>query len=137
MVARFAPEQRRILWLLSSLGVCTLVGVGHLLVADPHDPQAPMPTCPTKLVTSLDCPACGGLRMAHSLLHGNWGRALQDNAYLILALPCAALALLAWARRRWQDPTWRTPGWVTWSFLITGALWAVLRNLPSWPWPPT
>ena len=137
MVGRFAPDRRRILWLLSGLGACTLTGIGYLLVTDPHDRRAPMPTCPTKLVTDLDCPACGGLRMVHAVLHGNWGRALHDNAYLIVALPSAMVVLLVWTRHRWQDPTWRTPRWIGWAFLATAALWATLRNLPGWPWRPT
>ncbi|MDO5094842.1 MAG: DUF2752 domain-containing protein [Propionibacteriaceae bacterium] len=96
-----------------------------------------MPLCPTKLVSGLDCPACGGLRMAHSVLHGDWLRALHDNAYLVLALPVAAILLLTWAWHTWRGQTWRIPRWAAWAFLGSATLWAIIRNLPGWPWPPT
>lgn len=138
MAARFATtDRRRVAAVLGGLTACSIVGVGYLLVADPHDPAVPMPTCPTKLVTGLDCPACGGLRMTRSLLTGDWLRAVRDNAYLLVALPTGIALLAAWAFHAWRGERRRTPRWVAVAFLGTAAAWAVVRNLPGWPLRPT
>lgn len=137
MVAHSATERHHVIGVLGGALTGVAIGVGYLLLADPHNPSVAMPTCPTKLVTGFDCPACGGLRMAHSILHGDWARALHDNAYLVVALPAGTMMLLMWANRQWRGIPWRPPRWVAWSFLATAALWAVVRNLPGWPWPPT
>ena len=138
MAARFATaDRRRVATVLGGLTACSIAGVGYLLVADPHDPAVPMPICPTKLVTSLDCPACGGLRMARSLLTGDWLRAVRDNAYLFVALPAGIALLATWALQTWRGERWRTPRWVAVAFLSTAAAWMVVRNLPGWPLRPT
>ena len=80
MVAHSATERHHVIGVLGGALTGVAIGVGYLLLADPHNPSVAMPTCPTKLVTGFDCPACGGLRMAHSILHGDWARALHDNA---------------------------------------------------------
>jgi hypothetical protein len=58
-------------------------GIVYLLAVDPHDPRAWAPFCPVKLFTGLDCPGCGGLRLAHDLLHGDVRAAVYDNPFLL------------------------------------------------------
>lgn len=134
---RFGTERGRVVWTLSGIAALGAAGVTYLAVADPHDPSVPMPFCPTKLLTHLDCPACGGLRMVNSLIRGEWARAAQDNAYLLVALPLAALLLLRWALLTWRGGRWRMPAWVAYGFLVSAVVWMIVRNVPGWPWPPT
>lgn len=59
--------------------------------------------CPWRSLTGLDCPLCGATRAASSLAHGDLIAALDHNAYFVLVLlPLAGLAWLAWARRSWR-----------------------------------
>jgi hypothetical protein len=69
------------------------VGSGGLLLGaaltyvglvDPHRPGSAFPGCPFKLLTGWNCPACGGLRMAHDLLHADLSAAVVDNVFLLV-----------------------------------------------------
>ena len=59
-----------------AVGALTYIGL-----VDPHQPGALFPACPFKLLTGWNCPACGGLRMTHDLLHGNLSAAVVDNVF--------------------------------------------------------
>lgn len=78
------------------------------------------PRCPLHALTGLDCPACGGLRAAHQLLHGQLRAAFALNPFLFFALPVTALFLVRPLRTRVR--------WLPW--LALGALlaWFVWRN---------
>ncbi len=111
------------------------LGCAYLAVVDPNDPSAPMPMCPTKLVTGLDCPACGGLRMVRALLHGQWSTALRANAFLLLALPLAVVVWARWYRAAARGRRYRWPARPSYAYAIAALaiVWMVLRNLPAWP----
>lgn len=49
---------------------------------------------PFHALTGWDCPACGGQRALHSLLHGRFGEALRFNPFLVVAVPY--LLAVAW-----------------------------------------
>ncbi len=118
---------------LGALAACT-----YLATHDPNDPNALMPECPTKMLTGLDCPACGGLRMVRALLTGHWSAAVHDNVVLLATMP---FVLYVWARWLLAGLTGRA-----YSFALTrrgayvvlgvAALWMVVRNLPGWPLKP-
>lgn len=124
------PNKRR----LGALGMGAL-GVGGLAyvgLGNPHSPSFVFLPCPFKALTGWDCPACGGLRMTHDILHGDLAAAFLDNAFLLIGLPM----LLAWVlvRRRTNNPVSTIPLVV----IITAAVaWTVLRNLPGFPLVPT
>ena len=132
------PRARRGLRLPAAVLVpvgLVVAGCAYLAVNDPNDPSALMPRCPTKLVTGLDCPFCGGLRMVHDLLHGQWAAAAHANLVLLLALPLLGLLLL---RPWWPDAAERTfdriPGRVfAVGLVVLGVAWMVVRNLPAFP----
>ena len=112
-----------------------VAGCAYLAVNDPNNPSALMPRCPTKLVTGLDCPFCGGLRMVHDLLHGQWAAAAHANLVLMLALPLLGLLLL---RPWWPSSAERTfdriPGRAfAIGLVVLGVAWMVVRNLPAFP----
>jgi hypothetical protein len=120
------------LWIAGStaVGAAALAYIGTV---DPHRPGAVFPFCPFKVITGWDCPACGGLRMTHDVLHGNFSAAVTDNVFLLVGLPLLAIFAL-WRRRRGRQV-------VTTSLLVVLAVatlgWTVVRNLPGFPLVPT
>lgn len=82
-------------------------------------------------MTHLYCPACGGQRAAHQLLHGHWLAALHDNALLCLAIPLLTWEWIAKKTRRLPAVLHRrVAGWIiVWTVII---FW-VARNVPAWP----
>jgi Protein of unknown function (DUF2752) len=90
------------------------------------------PVCPSRLLFGVDCPACGGLRGTHDLLHGHVGDALDHNLLLpgFLAMLGAAfvLWLLPLVGRRAR--TLVVPRWATVTAVAVAVAFTVLRNLP-------
>lgn len=86
--------------------------------------------CPFHRATGLDCPTCGGMRAAGSLLHGDVASALDHNAAAVLlgvAWLCLAgryLLARAFPVTPRADPTL---GFVVAAFLG----WGIVRNLPG------
>lgn len=121
--------------LYAGLGTGALVAGGLLYVGigNPHSPDFVFPPCPFKALTGWNCPACGGLRMTHDLLHGDLAAAFVDNAFLLIGLPL----LLAWVlvRRRQDKPALNTPTFVV--LIAAVVTWTVVRNLPGFPLVPT
>ena len=111
-----------------AIGALTYVGL-----VDPHRPGALFPACPFKVLTGWNCPACGGLRMTHDLLHGEVSAAVVDNVFLLIGLPLLAIWAV-WRRRRGQRVF--TPA-VLVVIAIAALGWTVLRNLPGFPLVPT
>ena len=114
-------------------GVLGLGALGYVALADPHRIGSPYPPCPFKLITGWNCPACGGLRMTHDLLHGDLGAAAVDNVFLLIGLPL----LGAWwlLRRRQGRPAF--PPIVIAIIAVAALAWTVVRNLPGFPLVPT
>ncbi|WP_432763268.1 DUF2752 domain-containing protein [Candidatus Protofrankia datiscae] len=121
--------------LILGASVCVL-GVGYLAVADPHDPDVLMPICPTKLVTGFDCPACGGLRLVHDLLHGQLRAAAHDNLFMLLCSPVLVYLIWRQARAIGRGEHTRVPGSLAYGLAGAALVWTVVRNLPGWPLTP-
>ena len=87
-----------------AVGAAAVVGLVYVGLVDPNQPGH-YPLCPTKALTGLDCPFCGGLRAAHSLARGDVVGAADHNLLaVLLALPLVLL-WVAWLRRAWiGDP---------------------------------
>lgn len=109
-------------------GALTYVGV-----VDPHRPGSVFPPCPFRLLTGWNCPACGGLRMTHDLLHGDLSAAVVDNVFLLAGLPLLALW---WLWRRRQGRPAFTPAVIV-VITVAAVVWTVVRNLPGFPLVPT
>lgn len=117
------------------------VGAGAVLVgslayiglADPHKPGFLFPACPFKVLTGLDCPGCGGLRMTHDLLHGDLGAAVVDNVFLLVGLP----VLLVWLVVRWRRGLKLMPVAAIVTLVVATVAWTVIRNWPGFPLVPT
>lgn len=112
---------------ISGLGLATLAV--HL--RDPHAAGS-WGVCPSTLL-GLWCPGCGGLRAVHDLTHLEVGAAFAHNPLVVLGLPVAVLALLAWSGARWRGVSGRLPAlWTRTAhpLFVMLVLFMVLRNLP-------
>ena len=119
-------------------GAIALAGCAYLATHDPNDPSVLMPQCPTKLLTGLDCPLCGGLRMVRALVTGHWSAALHDNAVLLALVPLVGYVWLRWLvaglrGTAYQFSFSRRAGYAV---LGLAVVWMVVRNLPGWPLKP-
>lgn len=111
-----------------AVGALTYVGI-----ADPHRPGSLFPPCPFRLLTGWNCPACGGLRMTHDLLHGDLGAAVVDNVFLLVGLPLVAL----WAIWRIRRGERAFPLSAMLVIAVAAVSWTVIRNWPGFPLVPT
>jgi hypothetical protein len=114
------------------LTLAALLGCAYLAVVDPNNPSAPMPVCPTKVVTGWDCPACGGLRMTRALLHGDVAAAARANLLLLVLAPLAVVWLGTWWRRTLRAgpaPAPSVPWTLAGPLLVVAVAWTVVRNL--------
>ncbi len=117
------------------LGAAALLAapVVYIGLVDPHNPDSFFPVCPFRLLTGWNCPACGGLRMIHDVLHGDLAAAIADNVLLLVGIPLlAGWALLR--HRRGKSPLTIS---ATAAIVSTLLAWTVVRNLPGFPLVPT
>lgn len=128
-------NQERVRRLGGAFGATALLAgaLAYVGLVDPHRPGSVFPSCPFRLLTGWNCPACGGLRMVHDLLHGDPAAAVTDNVFLLAVIPVLAVWILLRRRRgRTVSPT---------SALVVAAVvttaWTVLRNLSGFPLMPT
>jgi Protein of unknown function (DUF2752) len=114
-------------------GAVLVGGLAYVGLGDPHSPDFAFPPCPFKALTGWNCPACGGLRMTHDLLHGDIAAAVMDNVFLLVGLPM----LVAWllVRRRRGQSLMPMPAVVV--IAAAAITWTVVRNLPGFPLVPT
>lgn len=114
---------------------CAAAGI--VLAADPtSDAGFPLPPCPIRALTGLDCPGCGATRMFYSLLHGDLLTALHYNALAVAFIPFFLWTWGAWVLGRWRGRrvlTWEQWRWAPMTWLVLIAVWSVIRNLPFSP----
>jgi hypothetical protein len=132
-MAPSATSSRGRLYGALGTGAVLVGGLAYVGLGDPHSRDFVFPPCPFKALTGWNCPACGGLRMTHDLLHGDLGAAVVDNVFLLVGLPMLA----AWLLVRWRrgQPLMATPAIVV--IAVAAITWTVLRNLPGFPLVPT
>lgn len=114
-------------------GVVLAGMTAYIGLADPHRPGFLFPPCPFKLMTGWDCPACGGLRMTHDLLHGDVSAAVVDNVFALVGLPVLAI----WIVARWRLGRRIFPAPAVVAIVAAVLVWTVVRNLPGFPLTPT
>jgi hypothetical protein len=114
-------------------GALAAGALGYIGLVDPHKPDSIFPVCPFRLLTGLNCPGCGGLRMVHDVLHGDLVAAINDNVWLLIGVPLLAGWMLL-RRRRGKLPL-TLPAAA--AVMITLLAWTVVRNLPGFPLVPT
>ncbi len=92
-----------------------------------------LPKCPVHQLTGWHCPGCGITRAAHALLHGNVREALAKNPLVVLAGPCLAGYCLWMQRRDGRDWSTKVSARAIFALLAVLVVFAVLRNLPGYP----
>lgn len=121
--------------LLAGLGAGAVVvgALAYVGIGNPHSPGFAFPPCPFHELTGWLCPACGGMRMTHDLLHGDLSAAFVDNAFVLVGAPL----LLVWVliRRRQRRPVLNVPAYLV--IASAAVAWTVVRNLPGFPLVPT
>ncbi len=125
--------QRRGLYSALGSGALLAGAIGYIGLVDPHKPDSIFPVCPFRLLTGWNCPACGGLRMIHDVLHGDLAAAITDNIFLLVGIPMLA----GWFVLRRRSGKSQSPMPAVVTFVIVTAAWTVLRNLPGFPLVPT
>jgi hypothetical protein len=127
------PPHRYRAYAAAGSGVLLAGAVGYVGLVDPHDTNSAYPFCPFKLLTGWNCPFCGGLRMAHDLLHGDLAASINDNIFVLVGIPI----LIGWVliRRRYGKSALPIPAFLT--IVAAAVAWTVLRNLPGFPFVPT
>ena len=127
------PAARGNRYALLGSGALLAGALGYIGLVDPHRPDSLFPICPFRLLTGWNCPACGGLRMVHDVLHADLAAAINDNVLLLVGIPLlAGWILLRRHRGRW--PLTLPAGAAV---MITLLAWTVVRNLPGFPLVPT
>lgn len=129
-----------------AVGAAALVGFVYVGLVDPNQPGH-YPLCPTKALTGLDCPFCGGLRATHALAHGDLVGAADHNLFVVVLAVPLVLLWAAWLRREWiGDRQGRTSHplqtvsrallrpEVLWPVLAVLVVFAVARNVGGVPW---
>jgi hypothetical protein len=124
---------RRRLYPALGAGALLVGALGYVGLVDPHKPDSIFPTCPFRLLTGWNCPACGGLRMVHDILHGDLAAAISDNAFVLVGIPVLAGWILL--RRRSGKSLFSLPAVAT--LVIATLAWTVVRNMPGFPLIPT
>ena len=108
-----------------------------LYVFDPSR-HAFYPRCPLHEWTGLACPGCGSLRAMHQLLHGHLRAAFAFNPLLVSILPFILWQMGERLYRGWRgkEPRELFPSaWSGWAAFVVVLGFAVLRNLPFFPFP--
>lgn len=114
-------------------GAGVALALAYVGLRDPNDSSVPMPRCPLHWATGLNCPACGGLRMTHALLHGDVGAAAAANPYLLVVLPLlAVLAARAALLRRRGRPAPVIGRRTRAAIIVSAVLWFAARNVAGW-----
>lgn len=117
-----------------ALGALLLLGAAVLYYY--ADPLAVwMPKCLFRMLTGLDCPACGSQRAFHALVHGRVGEALGYNPFLVVSIPY--LGFVAWTTFCDSGRRSRLRGWVQHPAVIRlyaaiFIFWWIFRNTPLW-----
>ncbi len=116
----------------------TLAAVAVVARVDPNQPGH-YPGCPTRLLTGVDCPACGTLRGLHELSRGHFGAALDHNVLLLAAVPFGIWMWVRWTRAAVTGTPARVvvpPRWVVPVLSIVAITFTLVRNLsiPGLTW---
>ncbi len=128
-----ARWDRRHLYALLGSGALAAGALAYVGLVDPHQPDSFFPVCPFRLLTGWNCPACGGLRMVHDVLHGDLAAAISDNVLLLIGVPL----LVGWVLLRRRRGEWPLTLPVATTVMVTLLAWTVVRNLPGFPLVPT
>jgi hypothetical protein len=94
-----------------------------------------MPKCPFKILTGLNCPACGIQRAIHAALMGHWAQAIKYNYFLLFAGPYvlsfAVQYLMPQSRAKQRLGVVLSNRYLVNTYVVTFLVWLAVRNLPK------
>jgi hypothetical protein len=125
-----APALRRAATPLGSLaGVAA--AWAYVATVSPNHPGH-YPLCPFLYLTGWYCPACGGLRSAYAVAHGQFGAAVHDNVLAVAGYGGTAVLWVLWLSRevRGRPQRIRVPRAVWWGLGAVVLIFTVMRNTP-------
>ncbi|MFE7124690.1 DUF2752 domain-containing protein [Streptomyces sp. NPDC057617] len=125
-----APLARRLFPPVAVLGGIAVAWT-YVGLVDPNE-TGHYPVCPLLLLTGLYCPACGGLRSAHAVAHGDLATAFGANALAVIGYAIFAAVWVAWVVRAGKGLPVRItlgPLW-WWGLGAVVLIFTVVRNLP-------
>ncbi len=118
------------------LALAAAAAIVALWYFDPR--ELSFPFCWLYATTGLHCPGCGATRATHELLRAHLMAALHDNGLWVLSLPLVLYTAASEVRLSLGGrPLPGNPAHRAWLWIALGAaaaVFAVLRNLPGWPW---
>jgi hypothetical protein len=128
LTRRLGPERAA----PASLALGALCGCALLALVDPNE-GGPYPTCPTRALLGIDCPACGTLRGLHALSRGQLGRALDHNVLLLVAVPLGAVVWVRWVLSALGRPPrpLAMPSWALPCLVVVAVAFTLVRNTSS------
>jgi len=88
---------------------------------------APLPPCPLKVLTGLECPGCGTGRAITALAHGDLPAVLDHNFILPIVGPLVVVSLIGVLFNR--TPLLARRGWALPMLILVTGFW-ILRLLP-------
>ncbi len=118
---------------LAILSAGVLGGLAALVTVAKPGHAALLPPCPLHALTGFFCPGCGTTRALYLLVHGHPLAAFGENAISVLLLPFLLYELGATLTHRWRPLSPRFAPRTLWIFLAIVLVFAVLRNLPFFP----
>lgn len=137
MLADPSRPRRAVRGLLLAFATAGLAAVCYFIAVTPPTPDSLYPKCMFHQLTGLHCPGCGTGRAAHFLLNGQILTAARFNILAILFLPFLTISVIrSTIRRAFALPTPRRkvlPTWCIWLIFTVIIVFAVLRNLPVYP----
>jgi hypothetical protein len=114
---------------------CGAFGVFVVTYFNPSTSQF-FPVCPLHALTGYSCPGCGLTRGFHSLFHGDIVSALMFNVmlpiYLIVFVYIGISFMFVAVRGRGLNFLAFSPRMV-YAFFVASLIFAILRNLPFYP----
>lgn len=116
------------------MAAIALLGIYLLRTYDPNVAGNPFLPCLFHRMTGLYCPGCGLTRAMHALVHFDLPRAIRMNAFFILSAPI--FFLLTWRMYRPLPASLEKlakPLANPWPWVFAVPLFAVVRNLPWYP----
>lgn len=123
-----------VLWVVTGAGA---VAACVLLLVFPPGASAYGPVCGFYRLTGLYCPGCGSSRALYQLLHANVAAAFRCNPFFVLIAPWLVWQYVNWGLRlvgMESLPALRPrSAWALYALAAALTVFAVLRNLPWWP----
>jgi hypothetical protein len=122
-------------WFIVAVAVVSPAAAALLYFVEPTEGTW-YPRCLLHWLTGLHCPFCGTTRSGHALLNGDVAQAAAWNIVAVVLLPAGVLWLYAVTYCLLTNrplPRLRMPNWVLWTALGCLITFAVVRNLPFYP----